>query len=107
MVDARRQPRALKPRRRIRFGLPTDRAVSLGVIVNELVSNACKYAYPASVSGEIRVSVGADRRGSDFFVLAVEDDGCGIDRGCRAARDGDRHQASIKRDGAEPRKSIG
>ncbi len=55
--------------------LPTDRAVSLGVIVTELVTNACKYAYPDS-GGEVRVAL--RRVDDDVFLLAVEDDGCGI-----------------------------
>lgn len=55
--------------------LATDRAVSLGVIVNELVSNACKYAYAPGQAGEIRIALGRD---NGHFQLSVEDDGRGM-----------------------------
>ena len=56
--------------------LATDKAVSLGVIVNELVSNACKYAYTPGSHGEVRVSL--THEGERDVLLTVEDDGCGL-----------------------------
>ena len=55
--------------------LGTDKAVAVGVIVNELVSNACKYAYGERAQGEVRVDL---RREGDEFLLRIEDDGCGL-----------------------------
>ena len=65
--------------------LPADRAVSLGVIVNELVSNAFKYAYAPAGPGEVRVSL---TRCADDFLLAVEDDGVGLGDAPRAQGSG-------------------
>lgn len=62
--------------------LPRDRAVSIGLIVNELVTNAAKHAFPNRASGRIDV---AFARHEDGWRLSVADDGVGIDGDRRAA----------------------
>jgi len=51
-----------------------DRAVAIGIIVNELVMNAVKYAYP-DCAGAIHVELNAQ---NDDLLLSISDDGVGL-----------------------------
>ena len=53
-----------------------DKAVSIGVIVNELITNALKYAFPPGKAGTIRV--GLHQTDGNMIALVVEDDGVGF-----------------------------
>ena len=58
----------------IYFGI--DTAIPCGLIINELVSNCLKYAFPEGKQGEIRI--GLRTNGSDQFTLTVRDNGVGF-----------------------------
>jgi two-component sensor histidine kinase len=55
--------------------LSIDMAVPCGLIINELVSNALKHAFPDGRNGKIRISLRAKR---DGFALEVTDNGVGF-----------------------------
>jgi two-component sensor histidine kinase len=63
-----------------------ERALSLGLIVAELVTNAVKYAHPAGVAGE--VSVACDRTADETITVEVSDDGIGLPEGFNPMKDG-------------------
>lgn len=54
------------------------RAASLGLILNELLTNALKYAFPVGRSGEIQIILQADE---DQLRLVVSDNGVGLPPG--------------------------
>lgn len=58
----------------LRLGI--DEAVPCALVINELISNSLKYAFPAGAEGEIRIE--AAQIGDDEVELTVSDNGVGI-----------------------------
>lgn len=59
----------------VRLQIGLDTAVPLGLIVNELVGNALKHAFPDARTGRVRLRVEIE---GDGIVLSVDDDGVGL-----------------------------
>ena len=60
-----------------------DIAIPCGLILNELVSNALKHAFPGNRQGEIIVTMSAEpgEAGRRFYTLVVKDNGVGLPKG--------------------------
>lgn len=59
--------------------LEIDQAIPFGLIVNELISNSLKYAFPGERCGSITVRLCSE--GAENVVLLVQDDGIGLPPG--------------------------
>jgi len=62
-----------------RVSLAPDDVVPCGLIVNELVSNALKYAFPGGLEGEIRIGLHAEP--NNMAKLTIADTGIGLQGG--------------------------
>ncbi|SRR6266566_2366160 len=67
--------------------LAPEEALSLGLIVCELVTNAVKYAHPTGVAGQIIVSCRRTSRGN--IAIEISDDGVGLPEGVDPMKNGD------------------
>jgi PAS domain S-box-containing protein len=56
--------------------IPINSAIPCGLIVNELISNALKHAFPDGRGGEIRIHLAQES--ADWILLTVSDNGVGI-----------------------------
>jgi two-component sensor histidine kinase len=56
--------------------LDIETAIPCGLIINELVSNALKYAFPVNRTGEIQVSL--SQESNQTLTLMVRDNGIGL-----------------------------
>jgi two-component sensor histidine kinase len=77
IAAVQREGRAISLKTEIaRVLLSTSQAIPIGLIVNELVMNAVKFAFPGETSGTIVVTLD---RGPGELHLTVADDGSGVD----------------------------
>lgn len=59
------------------YRLQRDKAVALGLIMNEVVTNAIKHAFPDNREGTIKVVFSASQ--GEPWSLVISDNGCGMD----------------------------
>jgi PAS domain S-box-containing protein len=57
-----------------------NRAILLGLIVNELISNSLKYAFPDDLAGQVKVKLDSE---DDYFILTASDNGVGLPKNFR------------------------
>ena len=82
--------------------LDRDHATPIALLVNEIVTNALKHAYPNGQAGRIGVSLKRD--GADAVVLRITDHGQGFDTGCPLDR---AWPAPDPRDGHSAQRHLG
>lgn len=58
-----------------KINLSLDTSISLGLILNELITNSCKYAFANKAVGNIWVNI---QQKPDGYLLEVKDDGTGL-----------------------------
>jgi two-component sensor histidine kinase len=66
--------------------LPLDVAIPCGLIVNELISNSLKHAFPKGTGGEITIGFAHDQ--DNHAILSVGDDGVGLPPGFNVEKSG-------------------
>jgi two-component sensor histidine kinase len=59
------------------FALDVDRAIPIGLIVNELITNSLKYAFPDNRNGEITITLSET---DSHLLLKVSDNGIGFEK---------------------------
>lgn len=59
----------------IKFGMKT--IVPLGLLINEVVTNSCKYGFPNLTNGEFKLFI--QREKEESYVLTIGDNGVGYD----------------------------
>jgi len=55
--------------------LDINTAIPCGLIINELVTNSIKHAFPDNVQGELYIEIKCER---DYFIIKVQDNGIGF-----------------------------
>lgn len=60
----------------IDYLISIDHAVPLGLVINEIISNSLKYAFPEKENGKIKISLKVE---NDILTLILADDGVGFD----------------------------
>lgn len=61
--------------------LGIDTAIPCGLIINELLTNALKYAFPDGRGGSIGISIEKDEMRENAYTLTVKDNGIGLPEG--------------------------